>query len=183
MTFLPLLSPPEAESRYVTATTDPGAAGIHDRVLDGMKTFDKNTEAALAAQKTNSDASHLAKENRSFLRRCIRYMLGHGIRQFIDIGSGHITINNIYELAHSVDPATKIVYVDRDPAVVKNGRRVLATIETSAIICGDIREPDDVLKQSDLSRIIDFSKPVGILMVRVACFFTDSELARIMMAI
>lgn len=60
------------------------------------------------------DVLRAAEEKRSFLRRCLRYMLGHGIKQFIDIGFGNITKDNIHKLAQVIEPAAKIVYVDRN---------------------------------------------------------------------
>lgn len=41
----------------------------------------------------------VVEENRLFLYYCVRYILRHGIKQFINISSGYITNNNIYKLA------------------------------------------------------------------------------------
>lgn len=70
---------------------------------------------------------------------------------------------------------TKIVYVDRNPLVVEEGTKLLATNETSTIICADIRKPDGVLKHADLSHFIDFVETVRI------CFLMDIELTHIML--
>jgi hypothetical protein len=110
-------------------------------------------------------------------------MLGQRIKQFVNIGSGFLTSNNIHVLAHSVDPMAKVIHVDVNLAVVEQGKKLLATNGTTTIICADIRQPQDVLENPDLTRLIDFSQPVGILMMCIACFFTDSEITHIMSAI
>ncbi|KAB2099606.1 hypothetical protein AG0111_0g12075 [Alternaria gaisen] len=183
MDFIPLLESPRQEKMHDTRVTTPNVAGIYNAFLDGKASSAADQETAIEIQKVMPDVLRVAEENRSFLRRCVRYMLGHGIKQFIDIGSGFITNDNIHELAQVIDPAAKIVYVDRNPMVVEEGSKLLATIGTATIICADIREPDDVLKHPDLSHLIDFAEPVGILMMCVACFLTDTELTHIMSSI
>jgi hypothetical protein len=179
MDFIPLLESPQQEITHDTPVTTPNVVGTYN--ANNSSAADR--EAAIEVQKDMPDVLKVAEENRSFLRRCVRYMLGRGIKQFIDIGSGHITNDNIHELAQMIDPAAKIVYVDRNPMVVEDGSKLLATNETATIICVDIRDPNDVFKHPNLSRLIDFAEPVGILMMCVACFLTDTELTHIMSSI
>jgi hypothetical protein len=37
-----------------------------------------------------------------------------GIRQFLDIGTGLPTANNVHEVAQAIDPAARVVYADND---------------------------------------------------------------------
>ena len=55
------------------------------------------------------------RANRRFLGRAVRYMAGEGIRQFLDIGTGIPTASNTREVAQSVTPEARVVYVDNDP--------------------------------------------------------------------
>lgn len=184
MDIIPLLPPPQKENNTCgTLVATPTVAGIYNAFLDGKNCSDAGRGAAIEVQKAMPDVMKVAEENRSFLRRCVRYMLGHGIKQFIDIGCGYITNDNIHELAQEIDPVAKIVYVDRDPMVVEEGNKLLAGNGTATIICADIREPTDVLKHPDLGHLIDFTEPVGVLMMCVACFLTDTELTHIMSSI
>ena len=106
MEIVPLLSSkPDANS--VAAATQPSAAGMYNFYLGGTNNSAVDRDAAMEVQKAMPDVTNLAKENRSYLRRCVRYMLGRGIRQFIDIGSGHPTDNNTHEIVHSVDPVAR----------------------------------------------------------------------------
>ncbi|KAE9969423.1 hypothetical protein EG328_006871 [Venturia inaequalis] len=183
MEIIPLLQSPREEKMHGTRVITPNVAGIYNAFLDGNNSSTADKEAAIEVQKAMPDVLKVAEENRSFLRRCVRYMLGRGIKQFIDIGSGYITKDNIHELAQLIEPAAKIVYVDRDPMVVEEGSKLLVTNGTATIICADIREPNDVFKHPDVSGLIDFAEPVGILMMCVACFLTDTELTHIMSSV
>src|SRR6266480_2711168 len=178
---------PDPESKCTAAAMKPSVAGMYNVYFDGTNSSTADKEAVIKVQKVMPDIFNVAKENRSFSRRSFRYMLGQQIKQFIDIGSGFLTTDNTHKLVHSVDPIAKVVYVDINQAVVEHGNKLLATNGatngTTTIICADIRQAQDVLKNPDLTRFIDFSQPVGILMMCVACFFTDSEIAHIMSAI
>ncbi|KAH8726688.1 S-adenosyl methyltransferase-domain-containing protein [Phaeosphaeriaceae sp. PMI808] len=84
-----------------TRVTKPNVAGIYNAFLNGNTSSAADRETAIEVQKAIPDVLGAAEENRSFLRRCIRYMLGHGIKQFIDIGPGFITDDDIHELTMS----------------------------------------------------------------------------------
>jgi S-adenosyl methyltransferase len=180
MEVLPLLPDDGTERKSMAQSS---AAGIYDVFLGGNNNSATDRDAAVEIQNAMPDIFSLVKENRSFLRRCIGYMLGQGIKQFIDIGSGFLTSEDIHVLVHSVNPMAKVVYVDRNPAVVEQGNKLLATNGSTTIICADIRQPQDILENPDLIRFIDFSQPVGISMMCVTCFFTDSEITHIMSVI
>jgi hypothetical protein len=76
-----------------------------------------------AADRTSGDAIAAAfpsirlavLENRRFLRRTMRHLTEDlGIRQFLDIGTGLPSADNTHEVAQSIAPASRIVYVDND---------------------------------------------------------------------
>jgi hypothetical protein len=182
MEFLPLV-PQETESKSVVSMTQSSVAGIYDVLLGGSNNSVTDRGAALQIQKAMPDISSVIKENRSFLYRCIAYMLHRGVKQFIDIGSGFIVDQDIHDLIHAFDPKAKIVYIDRNPAVVDQGNKLLAANKSTTIICADIRQAQDVLQNSELTTFIDFSQPVGISMMCVTCFFTDSEISSVMSVI
>jgi len=166
-----------------TIIITPNVARIYNAFLDRSKTLAANREAVIEVQKVMPNVLKVAKENRSFLHRCVRYILGHGIKQFIDVSSGFITEDNVHELVQEIDPAIKIVYVDRNLKVIEEGSKLLATNRIATIIYADIRKPEDVFNHPDLSGLIDFAEPVGILIICITCFFKDIELPHIMSAI
>lgn len=158
----------------------PSIAGMRDYYLGGTNCSVADREAAMEVQNAMPDMFNIIQEDCSFLRRCVRYMLLLGIKQFVVIDSGFLYGSSAHELAHLVNPIANVVYVGRDLAVFKQGSTLLAGNGTSTIICADIRQPQDVLKHPDLVRFIDFSKPVGVLMMRVVAHFTNPEITHIM---
>ena len=51
------------------------------------------------------------------------YLVGEaGIRQFLDIGTGIPSANNTHEVAQSLAPECRVVYVDNDPVVLLHAR-------------------------------------------------------------
>ena len=66
--------------------------------------------------------------NRTFLARAVRYLAGErGIRQFLDIGTGIPTASNTHEVAQSIAPDSRVVYVDKDPVVLAHARALLTS--------------------------------------------------------
>lgn len=114
-----------------------------------------------------------ARENRRFLQRATAFLAGEaGIRQFLDIGTGLPTANNTHEVAQSIAPETRVVYVDNDPMVMVHARALLSSAPEgkTAYIEADLREPDKILEHPDLLATLDLSKPVGLMLVAVLHF-------------
>jgi O-methyltransferase involved in polyketide biosynthesis len=187
----PRLNPPikpfqitQDEPKLPAQPIQPSVARMYDYYLGGTTNYAIDREAVAEVAKAMPDCFNLCLENRSFLRRAIRFMSQQGITQFIDIGSGLPTKSNTHEVAQADNPKARVVYVDMDPVVLQEGKELLASNEeTTTIICADIRTPTDVFQNPELLRLIDFSKPVGILMMCVACFWTNEEIVHIMSTI
>jgi hypothetical protein len=58
------------------------------------------------------------------------------------------------------------VYVDIDPVVVIHAKALLCGGQTAAVR-GDVCRPDSILGAPEVRRLIDFSQPVGVLMLSV----------------
>ncbi|KAF2398125.1 DUF574-domain-containing protein [Trichodelitschia bisporula] len=158
----------------------PSVARMYDLYLGGDFATPTDRAAVEAVAKAMPDCFALCRENRSFLRRAVRYMISQGVTQFIDLGSGLPTQNNTHEVAQAAYPGAKVVYVDMDEAVRDLGTKLLAADGSTRIICADVRDPAAVLANPELRGLIDFRKPVGVLLMCVACFFTDAEIGSIM---
>lgn len=152
----------------------PSAARVYDFFLGGTHNFAADRAAAAAALQAMPDLPDVMRTNRDFLRRAVRFVANHGIDQYIDLGSGIPTVGNVHEIARSVHPAATVVYVDVDPIAVVHSRSILAGDDRCVVLHGDLIEPDLVLANPEVQRLIDFTRPVCLLLVAVAHFVPDT---------
>jgi O-methyltransferase involved in polyketide biosynthesis len=153
----------------------PNVARMYDYLLGGKDNFAADREAVREVVGHAPDTPFMARENRAFLRRAVRFLAEHGIRQFVDIGSGLPTQGNVHEIAHQVAPDAHVVYVDMEPIVLTHGRALLANTPRVAVIQGDARRTDDILNDPELCRLIDLGRPVAVLMLAVLHFIGDYD--------
>jgi len=111
----------------------------------------------------------------TFLRRAVRMCVRSGITQFLDIGSGIPTVGNVHEIAQLADPTCRVVYVDVDPVAISHTRQILAGNERATVVRGDFRKPDEILAADELRRMLDFDKPIALILVAVLHFIHDSD--------
>jgi len=159
-----------------TARPSTGAR-IYDYLLGGVHNFPADREVAQKVIAALPHVREAALANRAFLGRAVRYFAEQGIDQFIDIGSGIPTQGNVHEIAHAVRPDARVVYVDIDPLAVAQSLDLLAEDDRATAVRGDLREPDAILANPELRRMLDLSRPVGLLLFAVLHFVPDDELA------
>jgi hypothetical protein len=145
---------------------------MYDYWLGGKDNFAADREAAQRQAAVIPQIPWLARQNRDFLRRAVQFLAGQGIRQFLDIGSGLPTNQNVHQVARAASPDARVVYVDIDPVVVSHARALLAGSQTEAVH-GDVCRPDDILAAPEVGRLIDFSQPVAVLLVAVLHVIPD----------
>jgi SAM-dependent methyltransferase len=115
------------------------------------------------------------RANRAFLRRAVRFLAEQGIAQFLDVGSGLPTGDNLHEVAGRVNPEVRCVYVDNDPIVLVHARALLADNDRTIVVEGDIREPGVILAHPDLRAHLDFTRPVAVIMAAILHFVGDEQ--------
>ncbi len=153
----------------------PSPARIYDYVLGGKDNFPADREAAEAAVAHLPHAHTAVRWNRAYLSRVVRYLVTEaGIRQFIDIGAGLPTRENVHEVAQRAAPGSRVVYVDNDPVVLAHGRDMLQRPDT-VIIEHDAREPGKILADEKLRELIDFGEPVAVMMLCLLHFVADKD--------
>lgn len=154
----------------------PSAARMYDYYLGGAHNFAVDREAAERAIAALPATVAGARTNRAFLQRAVRYLVETaGVRQFIDLGSGIPTAGNVHEIAQQIDPGARVVYVDIDAVAVTHGLSVLEGNERTAFLHADLRQVSEVVQSPEVRRVIDFSQPVGLLMVAVLHFVPDAD--------
>jgi hypothetical protein len=151
-------------------------ARIYDYWLGGKDNYAADRKAAEEAVAAYPGVATGARANRQFLARAVRYLAREaGIRQFLDIGTGIPTANNTHEVAQSVAPGSRIVYVDYDPVVLIHARALLSSHDDGLIdyLDADLRDPQPILEQA--ARILDFSRPVAIMLIAILHAIGDHD--------
>ncbi|MPZ27227.1 MAG: hypothetical protein GEV12_12655 [Micromonosporaceae bacterium] len=159
------------------ATPDrPTAAGMYDYYLGGTANTPADRAAAEQVVQIMPEIGDAAWANRGFLQRAVRWLAAEaGVRQFLDLGAGLPTQRNTHEVVADVVRDGRVVYVDIDPAVVARGNRLLAGTRGTTVIEGDVRKPDQILDHPQTRQLIDFTAPVGVLIVAVLHFVPDAD--------
>jgi len=113
--------------------------------------------------------------NRAFLGRAVRWLVGSGIRQFLDIGSGIPTVGNVHEIAEKAAPGVRVMYVDIDPVAVAHTRAILAGHPRVGVLQADLRRPFEIVDHPDVTELLDFSVPVAVVLSGVLHFISDAD--------
>lgn len=155
--------------------TTPSVARAYDYALGGAHSFAVDREFFRAVEAVIPEARQMYRANRAFMHRAVRFMIGAGIRQFLDLGSGIPTVGNVHEIAQKVAPESRVVYVDIDPVAVAHSRLILAGNDRAAAIQEDLRRPDAILDHPDTRALLDFDQPVGLIMAAILHAIGDKD--------
>jgi len=162
-------------------TTKPHTARIYDYYLGGKDNFAADRRTAERAMESWPAVRTAVRENRAFLGRAVRFLVAEaGIRQFLDIGTGLPSANNVHEVAQGLVPSCRVVYVDNDPIVLAHARALLTSSPEgkTAYIQADLREPEKILADPVTTATLDFSQPIALMLVAVLHFVPDEAQPR-----
>lgn len=156
----------------------PNPARIYDWLLGGTTNWAIDREFGAKVVETFPLVRTMARVGREFLGRGVRYLASQGITQFLDLGSGVPTVGNVHEIADSVNPGSRCVYVDNEPVAVAHSRVLLerqGDPARHAVLHGDLRHADDIWERALATGALDPGKPVGLILVNVLYFFGDED--------
>ncbi|BEL04213.1 SAM-dependent methyltransferase [Actinoplanes sichuanensis] len=160
-------------------STVPQTARIWNYLLGGTDNFAVDRAVGEQILASRPELAENARLSRAYLIRAVKYLAGEaGIRQFLDIGTGLPAANNTHQVAQSVAPSSRVVYVDNDPMVLAHARTLLAGTSEGAItyIDADMHDMDLVLREA--GRALDFSRPVAVLFMGVLGHVEDDAVAQ-----
>ena len=174
-------------SRLDTGTAH--IARVYDYWLGGKDNFKADRVAGDEALEAFPGLISSVRANRAFLARVVRYLATErGIRQFLDIGTGIPASSNTHEVAQSVAPQARVVYVDNDPMVLAHARALLSSSEqgATAYLDADLRDTDKILEAA--RGTLDFTKPVAVMLIAVLHLIREADdpagiIARLMAAV
>ncbi|WP_030187125.1 SAM-dependent methyltransferase [Streptomyces sp. NRRL S-813] len=155
-------------------TSKPHPARVYDALLGGKDNYPVDREAAAAALAHNPRGFLTARHNRDFLRRAVTMLVEQeGIRQFLDVGAGLPTQENVHELAQRIAPESRVAYIDNDPIVLAHADALLVSSPEGRAhyIEADIHHPTHILDEA--AGVLDFGRPVALLLVAVLHFVED----------
>jgi hypothetical protein len=155
--------------------TRPNAARVYDVYLGGGHNFDIDREFARRATELLPDVAVVAKMNRAYLQRVVRELSHAGVDQFLDLGSGIPTAGNVHESAQAINPRARVVYVDNESVAVAHSSMILKDNDFATVVNADVRDPAAILEHPDTRRLLDFERPVAVIMCTILHFIADAD--------
>ncbi|WP_343233464.1 SAM-dependent methyltransferase [Streptomonospora sp. PA3] len=156
--------------------TVPSSARLYDYYLGGKNNYAADREAADKLLAAVPEVRMWARANRAFMGRAVEVMCENGIDQFLDIGAGLPAQDPVHEVARRHHPDARVVYVDHDPVVRVHAEALLAERpDITGVVEADLRDPETIFAHPELTRRLDLSRPVGLLLVAVLHFLKDEQ--------
>ncbi|MGI5221089.1 SAM-dependent methyltransferase [Nocardia sp. CA-290969] len=159
----------------VVDQSKPSIARVYDYLLGGKDNYPVDQEIGDHFKINLPGSVAIAFGNRQALVRAVRDIARSGVEQFIDLGSGLPTADNVHQIAARYAAGAKVVYVDNDPIVLAHGRSLLATDENTTVMQADVREPEKIRNSDEVRRLIDFDKPVAVVFSAILHHLNDDE--------
>jgi hypothetical protein len=154
----------------------PNVARVYDAMLGGKDNFAADREFVADILRFAPMAPLGAISNRQFLRRVVQYLVVEaGVTQFLDLGSGLPTQGNVSEVAHEFCAPARVVHVDNDPVVYTHSKALLTDAVTTDFVLGDVRRPAEILSDPVVLSMIDFDRPVGLLLFALLHHVEDAD--------
>ena len=150
-------------------------ARMYDYLLGGGHNFAVDRQAVQQLLAINPEAAQVARSNRQFVSRTVRFCLARGIDQFLDLGSGVPTAGNVHEIAQAAVPGARVLYVDNEPIAVAATRDLLRGNAFADVLSADLRQPDVIFAAPETTRLLDFTRPLAILMNAALHYVPDTD--------
>jgi O-methyltransferase involved in polyketide biosynthesis len=173
-----------AQKAFDTSVAHP--ARVYDYWLGGKDNFAADRAAAEQVIEANPNVLPGVRANRAFLRRAVQHLTRDaGIRQFLDLGTGLPTAENTHEVAQTIAPECRVVYVDNDPIVLIHAHALLTSAPegSTSYIEADARDTATILAEA--AELLDLTQPVAVMALMILQYIPDADapdqvIARIM---
>jgi len=151
-------------------------ARVYNYWLGGKDNFAADREVGEQTIAAYPDIVRGVRAQREFLANAVRYLVAEaGIRQFMDIGTGLPVANNTHEVAQSVAPECRVVYVDNDPMVLSHAKALLTSAPEGACVYLDADARGTAAILDGAAGILDFSEPIAIMMIGILHLIKDAD--------
>jgi hypothetical protein len=158
-------------------TKVPHSARVWNYWLGGKDNYQADRDVGDQFEKLYPDITVVARSSRAFLKRAVTFLAADGLRQFLDIGTGMPTAENTHQVAQSVAPESRIVYVDNDPLVLVHARALLTGTEqgATAYIDADLHDPAGIVDAARNGPTLDFTRPIGLILMNILGHVPDLD--------
>jgi hypothetical protein len=153
----------------------PSIARMYDYYLGGKDNYAVDRAAADRLLAVAPEIAELSRANRAFLGRVVRFLSEAGVRQFLDIGTGLPTQDNVHQVAQACAPDARVVYVDNDPIVLTHARALLAENPQTLVVDADLLDPVSILDNPRIRAHLDTGRPMAILLIAILHFLADDD--------
>jgi hypothetical protein len=172
---------PERHDHRETDTTRPNVARIYNYLAGGSTHFAADRRAAELIREANPDVTAVARDNKAWTARAVRWAAHQGIAQVLDLGAGLPLDPMPHQVAREVIPSALTAYVDNDPVAAEH-LAALAAEEGPAVaaVDADLTGTGAVLALA--GETLDFSEPACVLIASVLHFMSPAEARRIVSA-
>ena len=155
-------------------TSIASAARVYDYLLGGSENFPVDRAMAAELLRLVPQTAEAVRRNRAFLRRAVGYLAGEvGVGQFLDIGSGLPTMDNVHQVARRSLSSARVVYVDNDPMVVRHTEALLAGTTGVTVVHEDVRNPAGILGRA--AGVLDLSRPIALVLAAIMHFIPGAD--------
>ncbi|MEU3142881.1 MULTISPECIES: SAM-dependent methyltransferase [unclassified Streptomyces] len=156
-------------------TSKPHTARMYDWYLGGKDNYPVDEAMGRQMLALDPRVPVMARVNRAFMQRATRWLVGQGVRQFLDIGTGIPTEPNLHQIAQEVAPDARVVYCDNDPIVLAHAGALLRGTDegVTEYLQADVREPESILEGA--RKILDFDRPVAVSLIALLHFISDED--------
>jgi hypothetical protein len=156
-----------------TKTTS--GARVYDYMLGGTDNYPIDRMTAELTEQMLPGTMAMARNSRRYMERLVRYLASDcGIRQFIDNGSGLPTRNNVHHVAQAIDPASRVIYLDKDPVVLRHQKvSALAENQNTAFVLADATQVEEILEHPETRRLLNPDEPAAALYLTFMHFVPD----------
>jgi SAM-dependent methyltransferase len=164
-------------------TAVPNPARVADFLNGSRNNFEADRRAARTMLATAPALAAIVPAVLAFHQRAVRFLAREaGIRQFLDVGAGLPGADSSRDIAQSVDPACRVVYVDNDPMVLSYVRAFSRSTAQGAIAALEAKLTDPAALLAGAAATLDFRRPVAVLLPSTLPFIPSAARAAAVMS-
>jgi len=150
-----------------------------DYMIGGKDNYQADRDAADHVLKLVPDVLLVSRAGEAFLHRAIAWIAEpeQGLDQFLHLGCFIPTMNSYDGIARTHSPGSRFVYVTDDQVSAAHARGVLAAQARGSgevhALWAEFRDPAPILASPWLHERLDFSRPVGVLLLGMLDYTAD----------